>query len=107
VYEKEHRTFTPKRLALINWASYNTSVPDTDTKTVTLDISAWIGSHKNKSNVTAKRMTAPGINTKDSDLVTWAGQAYTNGTAVGRERVEKVEDGVVSLRGSEALLVFL
>jgi len=106
VYENNLRQ--PKKLALINWAPYNTTVPNDTKKAVTLDIRQWVEKRgRGYKTVTAKRLTAPGIDTKDSDLVTWAGQAFTNGTAVGREKIERIEDGVVNLRGSEALLVFL
>ena len=51
-------------------------------------------------------MTAPGADSKDSDTATWAGQAFTNGTASGREEIEGLQNGCVTVRGSEAVLVF-
>jgi hypothetical protein len=51
-------------------------------------------------------MTAPGLDSKDVRAVTWAGQSYENGTASGALDVESLVDGAVTVRGSEAVLVF-
>lgn len=52
-------------------------------------------------------MTSPGVDSKDSDLATWAGQAFTNGTASGNEVLESPFEGrEVTVQGSEAVLVF-
>ena len=54
-----------------------------------------------------KRMTAPYVDTKDSTQVTWSGQSFKNGTAQGSLKIETPSrDGVVEVRGSEAVLVF-
>ncbi|KAH8822707.1 hypothetical protein DL96DRAFT_1714151 [Flagelloscypha sp. PMI_526] len=97
----------PARLALINMAFVNSTIPHDDPKIVQVDLQDWLQQKSHTNSVAAKRMTAPGIDTKQSDLVTWAGQAWTNGTAFGREEVEKVNNGLVKVRGSEAVLVFL
>lgn len=53
-----------------------------------------------------KRLTASGLDSKDSDSATWAGQAFTNGTASGTEVLETLSEGnKVVVRGSEAVLV--
>jgi hypothetical protein len=59
------------------------------------------------NNSRLKRMTAPGLDEKNTDLVTWARQAYTNGTASGKLEVERISDDSVWVRDSEAVLVFL
>ena len=56
--------------------------------------------------IKVKRMTAPGMDSKDVDIVTWAGQAYTNGTASGEEVLEDVTDGMVVVNGVEGVIVF-
>ena len=38
--------------------------------------------------------------------ITWAGQSFTNGTASGTEVVEALQDGKVTVKGSEGVLVF-
>jgi hypothetical protein len=64
---------------------------------LSLDISALV----RKRKTTLKRLTAPGSDEKNADFVTWAGQAWTNGTAVGKEVTEAVHDGKIELRGSD------
>jgi hypothetical protein len=88
----------PARLAIMNLQFFNRTT-GTAESSIVLDVGT-------KRRATLKRMTAPGLDEKDSDLVTWAGQAYTNGTASGAEVVELVKDGLVGVRGSEAVLVF-
>ena len=70
---------------------------------MSVDVGAWA---RKGSEVRVKRMTAPGLDSKDSDTATWAGQSYTNGTASGTEVVEGLVDGKVTVKGSEAVLVF-
>ncbi|GAB7359859.1 hypothetical protein MBLNU230_g7387t1 [Neophaeotheca triangularis] len=54
-----------------------------------------------------KRMTAPYVDTGDTTLATWAGQSFEQGTAVGEFDIEELEvGGTVSVRGSEAVLIF-
>ncbi|KAK3370387.1 hypothetical protein B0H63DRAFT_564562 [Podospora didyma] len=67
--------------------------------TVRLDI----GDH---SGATVKRMTAPSVDEKDSAKVTWAGQSFRDGKAVGDVTVETLgPNESVSLKDSEAVLV--
>ncbi len=62
-----------------------------------------IGEHQGAS---VKRMTAPSVDEKDAAKVTWAGQSFRNGNAVGGVVVETLKAGEkVSLRDSEAVLV--
>lgn len=53
-----------------------------------------------------KRMTAPSVDEKDGGKVTWAGQSFRGGRAVGEEKVERLEKGGrVKVRDSEGVLV--
>ncbi|KIW11459.1 hypothetical protein PV08_10759 [Exophiala spinifera] len=55
-----------------------------------------------------KRMTAPSVDETRSQNVTWAGQSFPNGEAIGKLEIEEVgKGGSVSVRGSEAVLIFL
>lgn len=65
--------------------------------------------HKGRGHgaVSLKRMTAPHVDEKETSKSTWAGQSFENGTAVGDVEVEHVgDDRIVTVRGSEAVLVF-
>lgn len=79
---------------------------NTTSTDIVLDISSLLPK-KQRPLPRLKRLTAPGNDETNADLVTWAGQAWTNGTAFGREKFELVSNGKVKLRGSEAVLVFL
>ena len=92
----------PARLALLNLAVRNVSTAQ-DAGEVQVDVGAWL---RGGSQARVKRMTAPGLDSKDSDTATWAGQSYTNGTASGVAVVESVVGGKISVKGSEAVLVF-
>ncbi|KIJ37551.1 glycoside hydrolase family 79 protein, partial [Sphaerobolus stellatus SS14] len=93
------------RLALINTAIRNvTMAASSADETVTVDLTSFIDPKRPAPSV--KRMTSPGADSKDTDQATWAGQAFTNGTASGVEKIEKLNRGKVVIRGSEAVLVF-
>jgi len=47
------------------------------------------------------------LSEKNTTQTTWAGQSFTDGTAVGDLEVEGLKDGSVTLQGAEAVLVFL
>lgn len=81
------------KLALLNMKPYYGNT--TDDYTVAFEIGG---------KGTLKRMTAPVVDEKDSDMVTWAGQSFKSGEASGEARTEDVE-GVVRVRGSEAVLI--
>ena len=54
-----------------------------------------------------KRMTAPHVNEASTQNVTWAGQSFQGGKAVGKLDIEHVgQNGTISVRGSEAVLIF-
>lgn len=112
------------RLAIINTAIRNTTTPAQDDGSVTFDLSRFIpknsgrrsrevqnsatdsNSSSHSTSTVVKRLTAPGLDSTDSDTATWAGQAFTNGTASGKEVLEALDEGrKVVIRGSEAVLV--
>ncbi|KAK1574398.1 glycoside hydrolase family 79 protein [Colletotrichum navitas] len=92
------------KLALVNMKPYYAN--STSDHTVRLDLSALARAGKG-GGVRAKRMTAPYVNTGDSKLATWAGQAFPQGEPVGETAIETIgDDGAVEVRGSQAVLVF-
>ena len=97
VYEKKKLA----RLALINLAQLNKTEAANSTSGV------WVSLPESNGSARVKRMTAPGLDEKETDRVTWAGQAYTNGTAVGDLEVERASGSAVWVRDSEAVLVIL
>jgi hypothetical protein len=54
-----------------------------------------------------KRLSAPCVNEGSANKTTWAGQSFPEGQETGDLHVEAVgREGIVSVRGSEAVLVF-
>ncbi|KAJ7252512.1 hypothetical protein C8J57DRAFT_1187577 [Mycena rebaudengoi] len=104
------KRLVPKRLAIINWQILNRTasaiVAPGNTTSLMLDISSILP-ERGVGHPTLKRLTAPGNDETDPDLVKWAGQAWTNGTAKGKEVREVVSNGRIRIRNSEAVLVFL
>ena len=93
------------RLAILNLVKRNssTSAADADAVAANIDLSPYLLGGEAK----VKRMTAPGIDSTDTQTATWAGQNYVNETAAGVEPVEENQNGFVRFLGSEAVLVFL
>ena len=96
----------PDRIVLLNTQPYYAN--STSDGTQTIDLSSFLSAN---SSATAyvKRMTSPYIDTKDSTQCTWAGQSYKTGSAAGTLSIDKLQANgtTVSIRGSEALLIFL
>ncbi|KAJ0162386.1 Beta-glucuronidase [Colletotrichum tanaceti] len=92
------------KLALVNMKPYYAN--STSDHTVRLDLSSL--AHAGRGDrARVKRMTAPYVNTGDARLSSWAGQSFPLGEPVGEVDIGTVgEDGVVAVRGSEAVLVF-
>lgn len=88
-------------MVFINTAIRNQTDTSED-ETITVDLSSFMESSRSAQ---VKRMTSPGADSKNSDTATWAGQAFTNGTASGPEMIERIDHGKVTVRGSEAVLV--
>jgi len=106
VWDPAARKSGVARLALINTAIRNVTMSQSDIEkeTVTFDLTPFIDPKRPIPKV--KRMTALGADSKDVDSVTWAGQAFTNGTASGKEVIERLERGTITVKGSEGVLVF-
>jgi hypothetical protein len=98
----------PARLAALNLSPRNETTPADEAAQaeVILDISEYVkGGAKN--NAAIKRMQAPGLSSKNSTAVTWAGQSYADGKPAGNEMNEKLQSGKITIPGSEGVLVFL
>jgi hypothetical protein len=92
------------KLALVNMQPYYAN--STSDFSVQLDLSELMPANRTES-VHAKRLTAPYVNSGNTSLASWAGQSFPLGEPVGDMVVETVREGnLVSVRGSEALLVF-
>lgn len=93
------------RLAVLNLEMRNqtASTDEATAVAVTLDVGKYAQQGREP---TVKRMTAPGLDSKDSTRVTWAGQSYANGTPSGTKVVESLQGGKVTVQGSEGILVF-
>ncbi|KAG8773777.1 hypothetical protein FRC12_002318 [Ceratobasidium sp. 428] len=90
------------RMVILNMALRREGVTADEAETVTVDVSKWVQGGKAAK---VKRMTAPGVASKDVGKVTWAGQSYTDGTPVGKLLEEGLSAGSVSVRGSEGVLL--
>lgn len=79
-----------------------------DDSTLDLDISAFLGERLGAGRASFKRLTAPSVDEKDAEHVSWAGQSFKYGDVKGKIQVEYVHHtGMIKLRGSEAVLVDL
>jgi len=60
---------------------------------------------------TVKRMTAPGMDSKNSSASLWAGQSFADGSAEGTLDIEKLQSRngavAVTVMGSEGVVVSL
>ena len=104
IWDPAARASGPARLALLNLAVRNvtSTAAEQAEAAVSIDLSGLVQPHK---NATVKRMTAPGLDSKDSSTSIWAGQSFEHGTASGEEVIEGLKGGVVTVQGSEAVLV--
>lgn len=90
------------KVAIINMQPYYAS--STTDYSQTLDLSQYV---EQKGQAYLKRMTAPTVNESDTTKATWAGQSFKDGYAHGSLNIETVgADGLVTVRGSEAVLVY-
>ena len=93
------------KLALMNLTPYYAN--STEDFTVDFDVFAGPLRHKKHRRAYVKRMTAPTVDEKLTEKVTWAGQSFKNAKPEGVVQIERVgSDGIVKVRGSEAVLVF-
>lgn len=108
IWDPAARSSGPARLALLNLAVRNVTATaaEQEAAAVTVDLSHLVEGIGKGSSAKVKRMTAPGLDSKDSSTATWAGQSYANGVASGKEVIEGLQRGLVTLQGSEGVLVF-
>ncbi|KAK4168227.1 hypothetical protein QBC43DRAFT_228741, partial [Cladorrhinum sp. PSN259] len=99
VYSRNEKGKDVKRVVLLNMRAYYAGQ---NGKRGEVAVDLGVGGE----GAVVKRMTAPSVDEKDSGKVTWAGQSFRNGDAVGNVEAEKVEEGgKVLVRDSEAVLV--
>ena len=91
-------------MVLLNTAIRNETTPEAeaDAISISVDLSPYV----RRGGGTVKRMTSPGLDSKDSGAALWAGQSYASGVANGTETIERLERGIVTVGGSEGVLVF-
>lgn len=95
------------KLALINMRPYYSNSTETFTVEVNVSQPRALGKFWVAPRVWVKRLTAPAVDEKDAGNVAWAGQSFEEGSGSGEVVVEEVgPDGIVRVRGSEAVLVF-
>lgn len=93
------------KIALVNMKPYYAN--STSDFTDKVDLAPLADAVKGENGtIYAKRMTAPYVNTGDTNLATFAGQTFPQGEPIGDMVIEKLQ-GTVDVRGSEAVLLFL
>lgn len=93
-----------RKIALINMKPFYKN--STEDFTVTVDLSQYTQDLGSPAQL--KRMTAPSVDEGKTEVATWAGQSFKNGVATGELDIEEIgPDGLVQVRGSEAVLIFL
>ncbi|CAE6523860.1 unnamed protein product [Rhizoctonia solani] len=103
IWDPSSRTSGIARMVILNMALRRQDVAADEAETVTMDVGKYLRSGSIAAKV--KRMSSPGVESKDSDRVTWAGQSYSVGVPVGDEVVERLNAGKVNVRGSEGVLI--
>ncbi|KAF2626058.1 glycoside hydrolase family 79 protein [Macroventuria anomochaeta] len=92
------------KLALVNMKPYYAN--STSGFTIQVDLSSLTHTG-NGGCVRMKRLTARFVNTEDSNISMWAGQSFPMGEPVDDMAIDMIgKDAKVSVRGSEAVLVF-
>ncbi|KAK6365895.1 hypothetical protein LTS17_010861 [Exophiala oligosperma] len=87
------------KVALLNLKPFYAN----STENFTLDLNPGLA-----DQAWVKRMTAPYVDETRTENVTWAGQSFQNGKAMGKLDIEQFKKGdTISIRGSEAVLIFL
>lgn len=95
------------KLALINMRPYFSNSTEDYSVEINVAQPTALGRFWVAPRAWVKRLTAPFVDEKDAGNVTWAGQTFEQGVGQGEVVVEEVgPDGVVKVRGSEAVLVF-
>lgn len=95
------------KLALVNMRPYFQNSTEDFEVEVNVSQPRALGRFWVSPRAWVKRLTAPHVDEKDAGNVTFAGQSFAAGTGSGEVVVEEVgADGIVKVRGSEAILVF-
>ncbi|CAE6425869.1 unnamed protein product [Rhizoctonia solani] len=103
IWDPSVRTDGIARMVILNMSLRREGVAADEALAVTVDVSKYLRGGRTSAKV--KRMRSPGVESKDSDRVTWAGQSYSAGVPVGNEVVEQLSSGKVNVRGSEGVLI--
>lgn len=110
IWDPEVRTDGIARMVLLNLAVRNisTSASDAEEMSVTVDVGELVKRRGSAipSEAAVKRMSSPGLDSKDVSKVLWAGQSYESGIPLGEELVESTRNRRVTVQGSEGVLVF-
>jgi hypothetical protein len=86
------------KIAVLNLAFYSdTTVPR---PAQTIDVTAVF-----KDDLQVRRLTGTLSTTTNIENATWVGQTYATGKATGGETIEKVENGLVNVSASEAIII--
>lgn len=92
------------KIALLNMKPFYKN--STEDFTLTVDLSQYTQDLDSPAQL--KRMTAPYVDEGKTEETTWAGQSFKNGDPTGALDIEEIgSDGLVKVRGSEAVLIFL
>ncbi|KAF8760713.1 Glycosyl hydrolase family 79 C-terminal beta domain [Rhizoctonia solani] len=91
IWDPSSRTDGIARIVILNMSLRRQNVAADEALTVTVDVSKYL--RRGSPAAKVKRMTSPGVESKDSDRVTWAGQSYSAGVPVGAEVVERLNAG--------------
>ncbi|KAF2628256.1 glycoside hydrolase family 79 protein [Macroventuria anomochaeta] len=103
IYSSKLHRSKLKSVVLVNMEVFNsTSTPATQRPSVSFALPAKLGGKNCKASV--RRLTAAGAEVRDE--IAFAGRTVAlDGTLSGRESKERVSNGVVNVRASEAVLV--
>ena len=110
IWDPAQRSDGIARLVALNLAVRNESTPAgvSEGLAATIDLTPYLreGQSARSSQAYVKRLSSPGLDSKDVSNILWAGQSYENGTAVGQESKEILQNGQVTVQGSEGVIVF-
>lgn len=102
IWDPSARSGGVARMVILNMALRREGVAADEAETVTVDVGKYV---RRGNSAKVKRMSSPGVESKDSARVTWAGQSYSAGVPAGSEVVEQLNASKVSVRGSEGVLI--
>jgi hypothetical protein len=105
IYSSKRRRAELKNVVLVNMELFNsTSTPASQRPSVNFTLPEKLGGKSCKATI--RRLTAAGADARDG--VTFAGRMVaSDGTLNGQESTERIANGVVNVKASEAVLVTL